>query len=110
MKKMMIVASAFILLTVCGDAFAEHGSKAAKATATQIEQQQTKTATKSEGSELSKEASKWVDQTKKLGETAWESSKKTAEEAYEATKEVSGDAYDATKKKSSSAWQATKKA
>ncbi len=65
---------------------------------------------KTEDASVTDEATKWVDQTKKLGEAAWDASKKAAGEAGTATKKTAGEVYDATKEKSSAAWKATKEA
>ena len=109
MKKMMQAACAIMLLVVCGNVHADE-EKAVKEVVAPEAIQQTDPAVKTEDASVTKEASKWVDQTKKLGKTAWDASKKAAGKAADATQETAGEAYDATKETSSSAWKATKKA
>ena len=68
---------------------------------------------------LSQEAGKWVQQTKKLGATAWEATKEGTGKAWEATKkgtgkawratkETAGDLYDSGKKKAGKVYEAVK--
>jgi len=109
MKKMMRAVCASMLLAVCGNIHADEEKVAKEEVAPKTSQQAMPPAETQESS-MSTEASKWVDQTKKLGKTAWDASKKAAGKAADATQETAGEAYDATKEKSSSAWKATKKA
>ncbi|MCP3671980.1 MAG: hypothetical protein GY814_16420 [Gammaproteobacteria bacterium] len=128
MKKMMLVASTLLLLTV-GSNIAADEEVAAPKTLPQVTPatdngvtngamantetpsvQQVIPLTKTEDASVTGEATKWVDQTKKLGEAAWDASKKAAGEAGTATKKTAGEVYDATKEKSSAAWKATKEA
>ncbi len=124
MNKMILAASALILLTVGNNLAADEGMSAPQT----IQQagpvvnagdsngtiaptvQPSNPPAKTAESNMANEATKWVDQTKKLGETAWDASKKAAGKATTATKKTAGDVYDATKEKSSTVWQATKKA
>ncbi len=100
MKKMIIAASALILLTACNNNSADE-KNATKLEAAPITTQQANPAdadvpiatnkappaqstplTKHPETNVSNEATKWVDQTKKLGKAAWDASKEAAARHY----------------------------
>jgi hypothetical protein len=96
--KRALTLSAILLITACGDkpADAETAAKATTPNQTQTAKPKA-TASQNSGTDLSRETDKWLDQTKKLGSSAWDATKDAAGDAYGAAKKESSKAYDSVK-------------
>lgn len=100
MKKALITLGAALSLTACGGKPAEPPKTAPP---------QAQPAAPNNDSNLGQEASKWVEQSKKLGSATWKSTKDTAGSAYEVTKEKSSEAWDTTKDATKEGYETTRK-
>ena len=119
-KTILTLSTLALLLSACGDSGngeqAATGPAVTPAPAQPTPDGQSAAATSGDSS-LSREAAAWTEQTRKLGDSAWEATKESAadvatgtQEYLDSTTRAVDEAYEDAKQATSEAWDATREA